>query len=497
MDASTASEPNDSASTESRVLRALSYFIPPGDRDRIEVIRMRLYVVFAVLVAANAGLFAYLHYVHHLPGTSYLVVHVLVVICSLSLTFPLLLRARIPFRVLGPAFMMFFEVSLFAIAWADGGLQSGAVFWMAVLPLAAACVGGAGLGTLTAVASTVSGAVLYGLGLAGHEFVQSLSIEDASLHYVLNFANAAVLVGVLSALYEGPIIRQLRGELEARKEAQDRAEAASRSKTALLANMSHEFRTPLTAVLTGAEILRMEANDEDAPVLESMTRGAQRLLATLEGVIDLTRLDGDRLTTTRPVDVVPAVRSAVSPYAAAAIRKGLSFEVRGESALALADPDALGRVASVLVDNAIRFTERGGIEVAFGVEGNRAVVTVADTGIGMTAAFASRAAEPFCRPRRGTRVRTRAWGSGSRLLPVWSRRWAARSRSPARSDRGRRLASSFRPRGRRLRPRFTPSRAACAGDACGLETHLLAPPLNPCRRVSRLERPVLRDACPL
>lgn len=320
----------------SRLLHILSAFIPERDLDRMDLIRIRLYVAMSILVGANAGMFAVLHHVHHLAGTSYAVVQVLTVICGLSLSFPLLLRVGLPFRILGPAFIVFFEVSLFAIAWFDGGIRSGAVFWMAIVPLIAGCLGGGRVGASIALMSVVSGVTLFAVGAGGYEFSQSLSAADASGHYLLNFLSAAVVVGVLSVLYEGPIVRQLHSELHARREAQDQAEAATRSQSALLSNLSHEFRTPLTAVLSGAEILREEADALDRPILESMERGARRLMVTLEDVIDLSRVNGGHVAERESVEIDVLVRDAVAPFATEAIKKGLAFEVQGEPATALA-----------------------------------------------------------------------------------------------------------------------------------------------------------------
>ena len=196
-------------------------------------------------------------------------------------------------------------------------------------------------------------------------------------------------------------MRQLEDELEARSAAQSQAEAANRSKSALLANMSHEFRTPLTAVLCGTEILREEARDDDRPVLESMERGARRLMATLDGVIDLSRIDGAHALTAEPSDLAALVRDAAGPHAAAAIKKGVAFEVAGTPALAVVDPAAFRRVVSALVDNAVRFTSEGTVTVAFEAGPRGAAVSVTDTGVGMTPEFAARAAEPFLQASQG------------------------------------------------------------------------------------------------
>ncbi|HEX9951705.1 MAG TPA: ATP-binding protein [Rubricoccaceae bacterium] len=173
-------------------------------------------------------------------------------------------------------------------------------------------------------------------------------------------------------------------------EAREAAEEALRVKSAFLASMSHEIRTPLTAVIGFAELLREEVSEEQLDLVASIEHGGHRLLATLNSVLDLARLDA-RQETLRPapVDLVAHIGSGVRLFDALAAKKGLAL-VYAPSVPALpavVDAGALDRVLINLLGNAVKFTDAGRITVAVGTRDGGAVLTVTDTGIGMAAEF--------------------------------------------------------------------------------------------------------------
>ncbi|KQP44621.1 hypothetical protein ASF44_27475 [Pseudorhodoferax sp. Leaf274] len=147
----------------------------------------------------------------------------------------------------------------------------------------------------------------------------------------------------------------------------DRAESASRAKSAFLANMSHEIRTPMNAVLGMAHLMkRGELEPKQRDRLEKIDDAAQHLLRILNDVLDLSKIEAGKLELEdRPFALRASVRSAVEMLSSSARRKGLGFT------LDMADlPDAVHgdatRVSQMLlnlVSNAIKFTEQGTVEV--------------------------------------------------------------------------------------------------------------------------------------
>ena len=190
---------------------------------------------------------------------------------------------------------------------------------------------------------------------------------------------------------------------EALVEALDRAEAAARLKEAILANMSHEIRTPLTAVIGYAELLAEEAPADMVPLVEPIVGGGQRLLDTLNSVLDLARLEAEGASLeTRPVELGAAAEAARAALAETVAAAGLAFGVEAvPDVWAAADAAALGRVLDNLVSNAIRFTDAGRVTLRVGTEGARAFLEVADTGRGMDPAFAEHAVEAFVQESAG------------------------------------------------------------------------------------------------
>ena len=182
------------------------------------------------------------------------------------------------------------------------------------------------------------------------------------------------------------------GERAAREDqawdARDRARADARDKSAFLDSMSHDLRTPLTAVLGFAELLRDEVEPESRGLVQAIETGGQRLLRTLDGVLDLARLDAGRTVLhPAPIDVVAAVEHVAARHRPAADAAGLALRVEASSASvpATLDPRAVERVVGTLVGNAVAFTEQGGITVEVVEDADAVTLRVLDTGPGIAA----------------------------------------------------------------------------------------------------------------
>ena len=168
--------------------------------------------------------------------------------------------------------------------------------------------------------------------------------------------------------------------------ARDRARADARDKSTFLDSMSHDLRTPLTAVLGFAELLRDEVDAESRGLVQAIETGGRRLLQTLDGVLDLARLDAGRARLhPAPTDVVAVVEGAVARYRAAAEDAGLTLTVESvsPSVPATLDPDLVDRVVGTLVDNAVAFTRRGGVTVEVVDDASAVTLRVLDTGPGI------------------------------------------------------------------------------------------------------------------
>ena len=185
---------------------------------------------------------------------------------------------------------------------------------------------------------------------------------------------------------------------EAAETGREAAERMNRLKSSFLANMSHEIRTPLTGILGFADLLAAEVDGDQRAFVGYIERNGRRLLDTLNAVLDLSQLEaGEFHAARRPVPLAPAVVEAAEAFRAEAAEKGVRFDVEADpDVVADVDPVALARVAGHLVSNAVKFTDAGGVVVSVAASGDgRAVVRVADTGVGISPAFLPDAFEAF------------------------------------------------------------------------------------------------------
>jgi len=189
--------------------------------------------------------------------------------------------------------------------------------------------------------------------------------------------------------------------------ARARAEAAARAKSEFLANMSHEIRTPMIAILGYADLLREKSLSaaQRGEHVDTIHASGRRLLGILEGILDMARIETGRLEveakTCSPAAIVEEV---VASRRAQAEEKGLELAFQREPLTRESiesDPARVRQIVDALVDNAIKFTNRGSVRVSLGLEDAaagedaRVRIRVADTGIGITPEVRARMFEPF------------------------------------------------------------------------------------------------------
>jgi signal transduction histidine kinase/CheY-like chemotaxis protein len=181
---------------------------------------------------------------------------------------------------------------------------------------------------------------------------------------------------------------------EAKKHAEaqaQRAQAASRAKSDLLAVMSHEIRTPMSGVLgITSLLLDTPLNQEQREFAETMQRSGDALLTVVNDVLDYSKLEAGRMTVEHIDVALESVCDGVrSILQSAALERGVGMRVEYDPLLPKhikGDPVRIRQVLLNLVGNAVKFTEHGSVLIAATqFEATRVKISVTDTGIGITA----------------------------------------------------------------------------------------------------------------
>jgi PAS domain S-box-containing protein len=189
-------------------------------------------------------------------------------------------------------------------------------------------------------------------------------------------------------------------------QAKQRAEAANQAKSRFLATMSHEFRTPLNAILGFAQLLQMDASLSEAQQakIRLMRESGEHLLALITDLLDVASIEAGKLALQlNPLDLHALLEMSCDSMRLRAAEKGLRFDVRLDPQLPVrvrADGQRLRQVLLNLISNAIKFTDQGraSLEVDLVAQAPSSVrlhFAVSDTGIGMDPSQVQRLFQPF------------------------------------------------------------------------------------------------------
>lgn len=209
------------------------------------------------------------------------------------------------------------------------------------------------------------------------------------------------MVLIQSAMVDISVRRQMEEELISERE---KALKAVRFMNEFLANMSHEIRTPLAGVIGFAEVLEEELPMEYREIAQLISSGGNRLLHTLNSVLDFARLRAhDQKLLLTPINVIERVSRQCKLLSSLAVQKNLKldFECEQDHLYALLDDNSLERVLNNLIGNAIKYTKRGAVHVRIVSEESHFEIQVKDTGIGIDDAFIPHIFEPFRQEHMG------------------------------------------------------------------------------------------------
>ena len=233
--------------------------------------------------------------------------------------------------------------------------------------------------------------------LEQHRFIEERELvrRDGSRFWV-RLSTQAIYPGDPAAGFFG-MVQDITAEREAfaaMRRAKELAEQATHAKADFLANMSHEIRTPMNAVIGMTYLLQKTAlTPQQLDHLHKIQSSSQHLLGVINDILDFSKIEADRLSLEQiEFELEPVLGNVINLQAERAAKKSLELvlELAPEVPTRLVgDPLRLGQVLINLVNNAVKFTERGTIRLCLRLQqrdeaGVRLRFEVSDTGIGLS-----------------------------------------------------------------------------------------------------------------
>ena len=384
--------------------RLVNYFIPPAiaaDRDARN--RAHVFLVSHILGPFIGNVVPVALYVFD-PAPGYEVAMLAISITSFWI-FPFVLRAGAPYN---PLALVSIQNLIFCILWSCyfyGGVTSPTLPWVLVIPLLAFFYLGSSksLRVIVMVMFAANLAIFSSFYLFGYPVKNDLPVAAMQGLGLVSTVAASLYVAMM-ALYYAKIqasqteleseMRQHMATASALRLATEEAERAGAAKAEFLAKMSHELRTPLNAVIGYSQILLEDAaNEGDSESIADLNKihtAGQHLLKLVNEVLDLSKIEAGKMELNLEetnlaallVEIVEAVRPAAKNNG-----NQIFCTIAPNLGTALCDAGKFRNMAGQLLDNAVKFTQNGKVEVVAERRQHGSsddlVVHVIDSGIGI------------------------------------------------------------------------------------------------------------------
>ncbi|MFQ6612963.1 MAG: PAS domain S-box protein [Fidelibacterota bacterium] len=233
----------------------------------------------------------------------------------------------------------------------------------------------------------------------------------------VEWENKAATLGILQDVTER---EESRVALE---RAYEKAQEGERVKSLFLANMSHEIRTPLNTILGFTDLVEQSVGDRVAPdereFFETIRNSGQRLMHTIHEILDMSQIEAKTFSVNlESLDLVVLMKMATEPLFSKAEKKGLTLKVHSAISLAPVEADEHCVVQAVgnVVDNAIKYTNEGRIDVELKAGNGEFLLQVRDTGIGIAREHQQKIFEVFTQESEGYNKEFQGVGLGLSLV---------------------------------------------------------------------------------
>ena len=173
--------------------------------------------------------------------------------------------------------------------------------------------------------------------------------------------------------------------------------------------MSHEIRTPINGLVGYLSIIKEECTGKLSTNLDDaftfMGTATKRIIRTVDEILNMSELQtGNYSPNIQNLDIVPLINKIFSDYGTVAENRKIkfNFEKKCEKAVVLGDDYSITQIISHLVDNALKFTEQGSVNISINSnEEGKVVLNIVDTGIGISDKFLPQIFEPFLQEDQG------------------------------------------------------------------------------------------------
>lgn len=206
--------------------------------------------------------------------------------------------------------------------------------------------------------------------------------------------------------------------------AKDDAQRSDRLKSEFLAQMSHEIRTPINIISNFMQIYEDELQQKLSPELKKSISAVRieshRIISTIDSIVNMAQLKaGTFKPRLQKIDLYESViKPSIDQWAEHAENKNLQLLVSGklENIFIEADSYSLGQAINHIVDNAIKYTDKGTVQINSKCETENVIITIADTGNGISEDYLPRIFEPFTQEYQGYNRKYEGNGLGMALV---------------------------------------------------------------------------------
>jgi len=250
------------------------------------------------------------------------------------------------------------------------------------------------------------------------------SLDIVYLTIVFGFIFGLLISMIAIITLRKDLIRRIETESDLKK-AKEEAEKLDKLKTEFLAQMSHEIRTPMNSILSSSSFIRDELSDEKSDDLQRLFEIIQtsgyRMTRTIDLILNMAELQTDSYNATyRELDLFDSIiKNIATEYEKPAAEKNINLKIRNDAdnPIILGDEYTLTQIFDNLINNAIKYTEKGSIDVTvYRNSGKTIYAKVSDTGIGISDEYLDLIFKPFSQEETGYTRKFEGNGLGLALV---------------------------------------------------------------------------------